>query len=70
MGVASTLPELSEGTLHEVSERYNISVIKTIMPCVEGERSDCQPSTTTSVRLRAIELPRVDNLIYHPQHRT
>ena len=38
------------------------------MPCAEGDRSDCQPSTSTS-GIQAIEFPLVGNLIYHPQHR-
>ena len=42
-----------------MSERLIFGVIKTIVPCVEGDRSDYQPSTTTivlSLRLRATDL--------------
>ena len=46
-------------------ERLTFSVIKTIMPCVEGDRSDCQPPKTTI----ALSRNRVCLLIYHPQHR-
>ena len=45
--------------INKVSERQTFGVIKTIMPYVEGDRSDCQPSTTTialSLWLREIEL--------------
>ena len=45
--------------INKVSERLTFAVINTIMPCVEGDRSDCQPSTATialSLRLREIEL--------------
>ena len=38
-----------------MSERLTFAVIKIIMPCVEGDRSDCQPSTTT-IALSRIEL--------------
>ena len=47
------------------------SIIK-IMPCVEGDRSDCQPEANSTARrqkLRAEVVLRVDNLIYHPQRR-
>ena len=42
-----------------------------IIPCVEGDRSDCQPeasSNARSLRLREWWLSRVDKLIYHLQH--
>ena len=45
--------------INNVSKRLTFGVIKTIMPCVEGDRSDFQPSTTTAVlsfRLREIGL--------------
>ena len=43
----------------KVSERLTFGVIKTIMTCVEGDKSDCQ-----------LLCLRFDNLTYHPQHRT
>ena len=45
--------------INKVSERLTFGIIKVIMPCVEGDRSDFQPSKTTialSLQLRAIEL--------------
>ena len=45
-------------------------VMKTIMPCVEGDRLDCQfLTTTTDFDFGQQSLPRVNNLIYDPQHR-
>ena len=43
-----------------------------IMPCVEGDRSDCQPEASSIARNRRLRqwwLSRGDNLICHPQHR-
>ena len=41
--------EWAESTeINEASERLIFGAIKTIMPCVEGDRSDCQPLTTTT----------------------
>ena len=34
--------------LNRASERLTLSVRKTVMPCVEGDRSDCQPLPTTT----------------------
>ena len=38
-----------------MSKRLTFSVIKTIMPCVESDRSDCQ-SWTSTIALSPIEL--------------
>ena len=42
-----------------MGDRWTFGVIKTIAPFVEGDRSDCQPSTTTNTlifELQAVEL--------------
>ena len=34
--------------MNKVSKGITVGVMKTIMPCVEGDRSDYKPSTTTN----------------------
>ena len=55
-----------------MSEQFTFGVIKTIMPCAEGDRSDCHPQQlllTSDLGFGQKSLPKVDNPIYHPQHR-
>ena len=53
--------------LLNVSSPY---IIIEITPCVEGDRSDCQPEASSTARSRRQWwLSRVDNLICHAQHR-
>ena len=50
------------------SKKYDNNI--NIMPCVEGDRADCQPEPSSTARSRRQWwLSRVDNLICHPQHK-